>query len=261
MGQAAARLSSSSSSSSSGSRTAPLYCECSPRCEGSRRCRNIPVYSMYKQSRERRRSRTVLKNLAKRHDIARPATGSSVGGGRRPLQDTDGNSRKGKSKSKTKKTTSTAGRSKKKGEGSQMTERKSPKARRKSVARAENEVRRPATRTPGKPPKDGDQRHRKPRLRDERRMTDTSDIYEMEDLGPKRDCAVCTDSRAEHHFPERPPTSKCDHAANTCKRCLRKWTTTQLETKMWNEIGCPECGARLQYDDMKESAPRHVFRR
>jgi DNA-directed RNA polymerase subunit RPC12/RpoP len=87
------------------------------------------------------------------------------------------------------------------------------------------------------------------------------EAIELKDLRPTRECMACTDSRALRHFPTRAPTFECEHDVNTCKRCLRTWITMQFETKMWNEIGCPECSARIQYEDMRDFAPEAVFRR
>jgi hypothetical protein len=81
------------------------------------------------------------------------------------------------------------------------------------------------------------------------------------DLGPTRNCVVCTEDQLLHEFPPRPPTSQCEHEVNTCKWCLMNWIMTQFETKIWNVIGCPECNARMQYDDIREFATKSVFRR
>jgi hypothetical protein len=76
-----------------------------------------------------------------------------------------------------------------------------------------------------------------------------------------RECLICTDIRPLHRFPDRTPTSRCTHLNSVCRRCLRTWIQSEFSIKIWNEINCPICAARMQYDDMQEFAPRDVFRR
>jgi hypothetical protein len=76
-----------------------------------------------------------------------------------------------------------------------------------------------------------------------------------------QDCIICTDTRSLHRFPSRPPTRSCTHAPNVCSRCLRTWIETSSSTKIWNEIDCPVCATRMQYDDIRAFAPREVFQR
>ncbi|KAH7078278.1 hypothetical protein FB567DRAFT_406090, partial [Paraphoma chrysanthemicola] len=76
-----------------------------------------------------------------------------------------------------------------------------------------------------------------------------------------RECVICTDIRPVHRFPDRAPTSQCTHASSACRHCLRTWIQSEFSTKIWNEINCPVCAERMQYDDMQEFAPRDVFRR
>ena len=76
-----------------------------------------------------------------------------------------------------------------------------------------------------------------------------------------KECSVCTETRPLSQFPERPPTERCEHDIDTCYYCLRTWINCEFTTKMWNEIDCPSCRARLQYDDVKDFALRDVFLR
>ncbi|ORY02460.1 hypothetical protein BCR34DRAFT_591901 [Clohesyomyces aquaticus] len=88
-----------------------------------------------------------------------------------------------------------------------------------------------------------------------------SEQIELEDLGPKRDCLVCTESRPLRRFPKRPPTALCTHEINTCKHCLRNWIRSEFKSKVWDQIHCPECRVHMQYEDVRDFAPSDVFRR
>jgi hypothetical protein len=76
-----------------------------------------------------------------------------------------------------------------------------------------------------------------------------------------KDCMVCVETRSLSHFPKRAITAQCTHEVNTCRHCLRGWIRSEFKSKVWNQLDCPECKARMAYDDVKEFAPIEVFRR
>lgn len=77
----------------------------------------------------------------------------------------------------------------------------------------------------------------------------------------KKECVVCTDSRSLSRFPSYSPTAQCTHSADVCRRCLRTWISTTFTSKIWDEISCPTCSERLDYEDVREFAPSHIFRK
>ena len=76
----------------------------------------------------------------------------------------------------------------------------------------------------------------------------------------RKECIVCAESLSMKRFPTRAPTAQCTHEANTCRHCLRTWIRSEFEIKMWDQLDCPECKARMGYEDMKEFAPGKIFR-
>lgn len=72
-------------------------------------------------------------------------------------------------------------------------------------------------------------------------------------------CMVCTDSLPPLDFPARPPTATCSHAVSTCQSCLAQWISSEMDAKGWERIGCPECHARLGYDDIRRGASAEDF--
>ena len=76
-----------------------------------------------------------------------------------------------------------------------------------------------------------------------------------------KECTICADVRPLHRFPDRPPTEQCSHDNDACRRCLRTWIQSEFSTKIWNEINCPICSARMKYDDIRAFAPVEVFHR
>jgi hypothetical protein len=76
-----------------------------------------------------------------------------------------------------------------------------------------------------------------------------------------KDCVVCVETRSLHHFPQRAITAQCTHEVNTCRHCLRGWIRSEFKSKVWDLLDCPECRARMAYEDVKEFAPAEVFKR
>jgi hypothetical protein len=73
-----------------------------------------------------------------------------------------------------------------------------------------------------------------------------------------KDCVICGDELAFDKFPDR-ITSKCDHEANSCRKCMRKWIKTTLASKGFDKISCPECSAMLQHGEVKARAGKRTF--
>lgn len=67
--------------------------------------------------------------------------------------------------------------------------------------------------------------------------------------GP-RDCATCGEHRPVTSFRIRTPTSKCKHPSSTCRSCLSRWMSTQLEGGQFDQVVCPECPQLLQKCDI-----------
>lgn len=78
---------------------------------------------------------------------------------------------------------------------------------------------------------------------------------------PTRECSICTSTLPVHRFPTQPPTSACSHESSTCRHCLRTWLRTCIDTRLWDQITCPECAAQLQYEEVRKCAERKVFER
>jgi hypothetical protein len=77
----------------------------------------------------------------------------------------------------------------------------------------------------------------------------------------RKECTACIESRSSRHFPQRPPTQQCDHEVHTCRRCLRAWIKSQLDSRIWDQIGCPDCASIMQCADVREFAGVDEFRR
>ncbi|KAF4626044.1 hypothetical protein G7Y89_g12120 [Cudoniella acicularis] len=67
-------------------------------------------------------------------------------------------------------------------------------------------------------------------------------------------CIICTE---DFEGAVRPPgwiSLACLHEPSVCTGCLAKCIKSDLESKIWNQIKCPECKALLIYEDIKRFA-------
>ena len=84
-----------------------------------------------------------------------------------------------------------------------------------------------------------------------------------EEIAPTPDhfCTVCLESLEANRFPGRRLTLACDHESTLCSSCLVTSISTQMSSKIWNQINCPECGAGFEHQDIKDFADDETFQR
>lgn len=76
-----------------------------------------------------------------------------------------------------------------------------------------------------------------------------------------RDCVVCFETLSPQNSPKRKITSLCNHEPEICTSCLTESISTQFSDKVWDQIDCPICGQRLQFQDVKAFADPATFGR
>lgn len=75
------------------------------------------------------------------------------------------------------------------------------------------------------------------------------------------DCVVCFEKLSPQNTPKRKTTSSCNHEPDVCRSCLTTSISTQFNSKVWDQIDCPTCGRRLEFQDVKAFADSVVFGR
>lgn len=85
-------------------------------------------------------------------------------------------------------------------------------------------------------------------------MVVTNQRTPPEILSGEIECIVCTDSKPVAEFPGAAITKTCAHPPTTCLDCVAVSIRSDLDTRLWNEIRCPECRETLQYDDVQRYA-------
>ncbi|KAF1964835.1 hypothetical protein BU23DRAFT_491512, partial [Bimuria novae-zelandiae CBS 107.79] len=72
------------------------------------------------------------------------------------------------------------------------------------------------------------------------------------------DCAVCGDSS---HISDLPSLSSCTHQPSTCAACFARWIESELYTKGWKSITCPDetCSVILAHHEVQQYATPVIF--
>ena len=63
-------------------------------------------------------------------------------------------------------------------------------------------------------------------------------------------CTICLEPLSPNTTPHRRPTFTCSHDVEACSVCLAQSITTQFADKIWTEIDCPCCAARMTAEDV-----------
>ena len=78
---------------------------------------------------------------------------------------------------------------------------------------------------------------------------------------PKTVCTICWDDLNSDNAPSHAITSKCTHKANVCRSCASQSITSQLDSKIWDQLSCPACDVQMQFADVQRLASATVFAR
>jgi hypothetical protein len=87
---------------------------------------------------------------------------------------------------------------------------------------------------------------------------DETDILDTSKYGPTS-CIICTDDFSATLRPPEWISVSCLHEPSVCCECLARWIKSDLESKIWNQITCPECKTLLVYEDIQRLADRETF--
>ncbi|OHW89606.1 RING finger domain-containing protein [Colletotrichum incanum] len=99
------------------------------------------------------------------------------------------------------------------------------------------------------------------------KATDTTDVVvtrqrlPANDLGGSRECPICAETRDPSSFPVLSVTPTCTHPPEACLDCLQMSIKSDLNSKLWTEIRCPECRELLEYVDIQKYADEETFAR
>ncbi|KAH6966264.1 hypothetical protein EDB82DRAFT_515332 [Fusarium venenatum] len=73
------------------------------------------------------------------------------------------------------------------------------------------------------------------------------------------DCVVCADTKHVDAFPRFSIAATCTHPPSTCLDCIQLSIESDLNSKLWTEIRCPECRELLEYADIQRYANKQTF--
>ncbi|KAH6887505.1 hypothetical protein B0T10DRAFT_489868 [Thelonectria olida] len=74
-----------------------------------------------------------------------------------------------------------------------------------------------------------------------------------------QECVICTEMESD--YPIFSVTTACNHPPQTCLGCIRQQIKSNMDSRRWNDIHCPECNAAMEYQDVERLADPETFAR
>ena len=107
----------------------------------------------------------------------------------------------------------------------------------------------------GQPPHQSYLYHQLLRLPDDRQPPATERVLSSStDLT----CGVCWDQVAVDEIIQGKLVDECEHEADICRNCIIQSITAQLDYRLWNQITCPLCPAKLSSDVVEKYASAYA---
>lgn len=75
----------------------------------------------------------------------------------------------------------------------------------------------------------------------------------------RRTCLVCDAEKGINQFPSHKKVSSHEHDHNVCRSCYRSHLESEIDSKEWNEVACPECSIALTYREVKSMTTARKF--
>ena len=75
----------------------------------------------------------------------------------------------------------------------------------------------------------------------------------------RRTCLVCDVEKGINRFPSPKKVSSHEHEQNVCRRCYLSHLETEIDSKSWDEVACPECPVTLTYKEVKDMTSAENF--
>ena len=70
----------------------------------------------------------------------------------------------------------------------------------------------------------------------------------------RKECTVCCTEVAINRFPKLPHKGAGLHDRSVCFNCWEQHLATEIDSKGWDSISCPECEQRLDGSEIKKLA-------
>ncbi|KAI5922984.1 hypothetical protein F4810DRAFT_671180 [Camillea tinctor] len=75
------------------------------------------------------------------------------------------------------------------------------------------------------------------------------------------ECVVCLEDKPIDLFPKATITRRCTHVPSLCLGCTDLSLASQIQNGLLNQLRCPECSERLDYEEVQRCTSTEVFAR
>ncbi|CAC9889926.1 unnamed protein product [Aureobasidium pullulans] len=74
-----------------------------------------------------------------------------------------------------------------------------------------------------------------------------------------RMCEVCGEDKSINSFPNATQVSSHDHQHDVCHECFAMHLDVEVDSKMWDQVSCPQCPSLLQQHEIQNLATPECF--
>ncbi|THW86712.1 hypothetical protein D6D15_07189 [Aureobasidium pullulans] len=74
-----------------------------------------------------------------------------------------------------------------------------------------------------------------------------------------RMCEVCGEDKSTNSFPNATQVSSHDHEHDVCHECFAMHLDVEVDSKMWDQVSCPQCPSLLQQHEIQNLATPECF--
>lgn len=75
----------------------------------------------------------------------------------------------------------------------------------------------------------------------------------------RKECVICCDDVAINHFPKLPHETADTHDRGVCFKCWETHLISEIASKGWNAVACPQCAEVLSEPELRKIASGKTY--
>ena len=77
----------------------------------------------------------------------------------------------------------------------------------------------------------------------------------------QKECTICLESMATDRYPDLPHTAESEHSSDVCHACWEQHLESEVSSKVFEGVSCPQCSQRLLEVDVRKLANSSTYAR
>jgi DNA-directed RNA polymerase subunit RPC12/RpoP len=96
---------------------------------------------------------------------------------------------------------------------------------------------------------------------DEEKEAETKKRGEDEEIPTEsvKECTICLESMATDRYPDTPHAAESEHSSDVCHACWEQHLESEVNSKVFEGVSCPQCSQRLLEADVRKLANSSTY--